>query len=156
MLNWLKSWLQIPEPVGPPQTLRQFGPADKPISEEGVSADMDGWQIVASSAQTVRLFEVADPGTENCLITYRAQMKTENLQKGAYLEMWCRFTGRGEFFSKGFHHRVKGTNDWASYEIPFSLKKGQRPDLIKLNIVLEGSGTVWVRNLELLHTPFQS
>jgi len=155
MLKWLKSWFQVPEPVGPPQALRQFGPTDKPISEDGVSAETDGWRIAASGSKTVRLFEVADPGVEHCLVTYRAQMKTENLQKGAYLEMWCRFAGGGEYFSKGFHHRVKGTNDWASYETPFYLKKGQRPDLIKLNIVLEGSGTVWLRNLELLQTPFK-
>jgi hypothetical protein len=48
---------------------------------------MDGWRIVASGAKTVRLFEVADPAIENCLVTYRAQMKTADLQKGAYLEM---------------------------------------------------------------------
>ena len=155
MLKWLKSWFQVPEPVGPPQALRQFGPADTPISEDGVSAETDGWRIAAPGSKTVRLFEVADPGVGNCLVTYRAQLKTENLQKGAYLEMWCRFAGRGEFFSKGFHHRVNGTNDWASYETPFYLKKGQRPDLIKLNIVLEGSGTVWLRNLELLKTAFK-
>jgi hypothetical protein len=155
MLRWLKSLFQAPEPAGPPQSLRQFGPADKPISQDGVSLDTDGWRIVSSGSRTIRLFEAPDPGVENCIVTYRAQMKTEHLQKGAYLEMWCRFPGRGEFFSKGFHHRVKGTNDWASYETPFYLKKGQRPDLIKLNLILEGTGTVWLRNLELLQTPFR-
>jgi len=155
MLNWLKSLFKVPEPAGPPLPIRQFGPSDKPITADGVSADSPGWRIESRGPSTVRLFEVPDPGIENSLVTYRAQMKTENLQGGAYLEMWCRFPGRGEFFSKGFHHRVKGTNDWASYEIPFYLKKEQRPDLIKLNVVLEGSGTVWLRAVELLGTAFQ-
>ncbi len=43
--------------------------------------------------------------------------------------------------------------DWSSHEVPFYLKKGQRPDLIKLNVVFEGGGTVWIRALELLQTP---
>jgi hypothetical protein len=89
------------------------------------------------------------------MLTYRAQMKTENLEGGAYLEMWCRLPGRGEFFSRGFQHNVRGTTDWASYEIPFYLKEGQRPDLLKLNVVVEGKGTLWLRNVELLQTPLR-
>jgi len=92
---------------------------------------------------------------EQCIVTYRAQLKTANLQGGVYLEMWCRLPGRGEFFSKGFQQKVKGTNEWASYEVPFYLKKGQQPDLFKLNVVVEGSGTVWLRKLELLQTPLK-
>ena len=64
---------------------------------------------------------------------------------GAHLER--------EFFSKGFHHALTGTNEWASYEIPFYLKRGQQPDLVRLNLALQGSGTVWIRNVQLLKTP---
>jgi hypothetical protein len=64
--------------------------------------------------------------------------------------------GRGEFFSKGYKQAVSGTVEWASYEIPFYLKGGQKPDLIKLNVVVEGQGRVWLRNLELLKTPLAS
>ena len=51
---------------------------------------------------------------------------------------------------------MSGTAEWARYEIPFYLKEGQIPDLIKLNFVLEGPGTVWLRNVELLKTPLAS
>jgi hypothetical protein len=44
---------------------------------------------------------------------------------------------------------VSGTTDWASYEVPFFLKKSERPDLIKLNVVIEGSGTVWIKDITL-------
>ena len=156
MLNWLKSLFKVPEPAGPPQPIRQFGTSDRPITQDGVSADQNGWRITSQAQTTVRLYEVPQPGAEQCLLTYRTEMKTENLQGGAYLEMWCRLPGKGEFFSKGFHHKVKGTTGWASYEVPFYLKKGQRPDLIKLNVVLEGSGTVWLRNIELLQTALKN
>jgi hypothetical protein len=153
MLGFLKSLFKQPEPAGPPQKVRGFGPSDSPITQDGVSADEGGWRVEFQENRTVRLFEVPDPGVEQCTLAYRAQMKTENAQGRVYLEMWCRIPGRGEFFSKGFPQAVKGTTDWASYEVPFYLKRGQRPDLIKLNLVGEGAGTVWIKNVELLQTP---
>ena len=106
--------------------------------------------------QTIRLFEVQEPQVEQCLITYRAKLKTDGLTGRSFLEMWCRLPGRGEFFSKGLNQVVTGTTDWASYEIPFYLRKGQRPDLIKLNLVVEGRGKVWLRDVQLLKTPLHS
>ncbi|MGH8582566.1 MAG: hypothetical protein ACREWG_07195 [Gammaproteobacteria bacterium] len=88
------------------------------------------------------------------MLTYRADLKSDAVQGRSYLEMWCRIPGRGEFFSKGFHNALKGTNDWASYEIPFYLKPGQRPDLIKLGLTLEGRGKVWIKNVDLSCVPF--
>ena len=70
-----------------------------------------------------------------------------------FLELWCRVPGRGEFFSKGLHDKLRGTTDWSSHEIPFLLKEGQRPDLVKLNLAFEGAGTAWIRDVELLRTP---
>lgn len=67
--------------------------------------------------------------------------------------MWCSFPGRGEFFSKGLHHKAKGTTGWSSHEVPFDLKAGQRPDLIRLSVGFEGPGMVWLRKVELLKTP---
>ena len=155
MLDWLKSLFKRPEPAGPPERLRAFGSADRPITQDGVAPDGNGWRIQSGEKRTVRLFEALNPGDEQCVLTYRAQMKTENIQGGAYLEMWCRLPGQGEFFSRGLHHKVKGTTGWASYETPFYLKRGQRPDLIKLNLVVEGPGTVWIRDVELFRTPLK-
>ncbi len=153
MLNWLKSLFAVPEPAGPSQTIREFTSSDPTITRDCIAVDHDGWCIDAKDRRTIRLFEVEDPGAEQCMITYLDKMKTENLQGRAYLEMWCRLPGRGEFFSKGFQHAVTGTADWASYEIPFYLKKRQRPDLIKLNVTVEGTGRIWIKDLKLLKTP---
>jgi Flp pilus assembly protein TadD len=46
-----------------------------------------------------------------------------------------------------------GTTEWASYEIPFYLNKGEPSDLIKLNLVTEGKGTLWIKDIELLKGP---
>jgi len=155
MFNWLKSLFKAPQPAGPPQVVRAFRPADPTLAQDTIKVEPGGWLVEATAPQTVRLFEVPNPGLEQCLVTYRARLKTERLQGRAFLEMWCRLPGRGEFFSKGLHQAVAGTTDWASCEIPFYLKRGQKPDLIKLNLAVEGTGKVWIQDVELLQTPLQ-
>ena len=132
------------------QTMKTFTTADPAISKDLVVTEDKSWLADCKKAQTIRLFEVENPGVEQCVVTYRAKLKTENLTEQAYLEMWCRFPGKGEFFSRGLAHAVTGSNDWASYETPFFLKKGEKPDLIKLNLVVKGTGRVWVKDVELL------
>jgi hypothetical protein len=157
MVNWLKSLFAGPQPAWPPQVLRAFAPDQPTITQSGIRPENGAWQIDArTEEQTIRLFEVENPAVEQCLLTYRAELKAEGLQGRAFLEMWCRVPGRGEFFSKGYEQALSGTVDWSRYEIPFNLKRGQEPDLIKLNVVVEGPGTVWLRDVALLKTPLAS
>jgi len=153
MLSALKSlFSKSPKPAGPPRLLRSYAPPDVLIASDGVSVEENGWRIDLTEG-TLRLFELSDPGVESCLLTYRAQLKTADLRGSAYLEMWCRLPGRGEFFSKGLHNKIMGTTGWASYEVPFFLKAGERPDMLKLNIVSEGTGVLWIKDIEVLSTP---
>ncbi len=155
MWKWFKRFFQPPQPAGPPVSLKSFATSETTIARDCVSVEGDAWCVEVKSAQTVRLFELEDPDLEQCLVTYRASLRSEDLSGRAFLEMWCRFPGRGEFFSKGFQQSLTGTRDWASYEIPFWLKRGQRPDLIKLCVTLEGSGQLWLRDVQVTRTPFQ-
>ncbi len=155
MLAWLRSLVGAPAPAGPSELVKSFTTADATISRAPLQIDDPGWFADLSGGQTLRLFEFAPPTMEQCMITYRAQMKTEGLAGKAYLEMWCGFPGRGEFFSKGIQHAVAGTTDWASYEVPFFLKKGQCPDLLKLNLVVEGEGRIWIKDIEISRTPLK-
>ena len=154
MFEFLKSLFKPPKPAGPPLQLKTFTTSDQTI-DQNLTTEEDGWCLGSREDQTIRLFEVHSPDVEQCILTYRAKLKTQDLSGRAYLEMWCRLPGQGEFFSKGLQHPVTGTNDWASYEIPFFLKRGQRPDLIKLNIVVEGKGELWMKEVELLQTPLK-
>jgi hypothetical protein len=115
-----------------------------------VTSDGDGSiKIVAPGPATVRLFEVGGIEVENTVLLYRARLRAEEVQGRVYLEMWCRFPGSGEFFSRALESPLSGSTEWVSQETPFLLEKGQRPDLIRLNVVIEGSGTVWVDEVEL-------
>ena len=156
MINRLKSIFSQPHPSSPSETIRLFRTTDRTLCQGAITVVQDGWVVDSKEEQTIRLFEVPEPQIEQCLVTYRAKLKTDGLAGRAYLEMWCRLPGRGEFFSKGLNQAAQGTTDWASYEIPFSLMKGQRPDLIKLNLVIEGKGKVWLRDVQLFKTPMDS
>jgi beta-lactamase regulating signal transducer with metallopeptidase domain len=135
------------------QVLRAFTTADKIITKDDIQVDDGAWRIEAKQTRTIRLFEIPDPGVEKCLLFYRAKLKTENVEGRAYLEMWCRFPAGGEYFSRGLMNPVSGTTDWASYETPFFLKAGERPDLVKLNLIVEGKGTVWIKDVQLVKGP---
>ena len=154
MLKWLKSMFGVPTPTGPAKVIKRFSTTDPTISKAGI-VEGDSWLFISEQPQTVNLFEIEDPGIEQCLLAYKAQIRPEGLNGRAFLEMWCQFSGQGEYFSKGFNQALTGTNDWAKREIPFLLKKGQRPDAIKLNLVIEGKGRVWIRDIELLKTPIE-
>lgn len=99
---------------------------------------------------TIRLVEAKDPGVEAAVLYYRAALRVQDFEGKAYLEMWVRVPGMGEFFSKGFQSTLSGTSGWMSVEIPFVLREGQRADLVRLNVVADGTGTLWVDDLRLL------
>jgi hypothetical protein len=152
MFRKLASLFRRPAPAGPPETIRRFAGADQPI-DSAAHWTGDALRIESNGPATVRLYEIGVSGAEQCLLVYRARMRGENVVKAAYLEMWCRLPGRGEFFSRGLNQPVTGTIGWALCETPFYLKRGQRPDLIKLNLAMEGAGVVWLSDIELLKTP---
>lgn len=76
-------------------------------------------------------------------------MRSENLNGNAYLEMWCCFGSLGEYISRGLQSPIYGTSSWRLKETPFSHQKGQNPDKVKLNLVINGTGTVWIDDIRL-------
>jgi len=122
--------------------------------DKDISSDGNGSLRVTSTRPTVvRLFEVGDIDTENARLIYQARVRTEKVEGKVYLEMWCHFPGKGEFFSRGLQTPLTGTTEWATEEIPFFLKKGENPDNVKLNLVLNGKGTAWIDDIRLLKAP---
>jgi len=124
--------------------------------DKAVSSDGNGsLRIDVAQPTTIRLFEVRDINVENARLIYRARLKTENIKGQAYLEMWCVFPGMGEYFSRSLQSPLSGTLDWTTQETPFFLQKGQKPELVKLNVVINGQGTLWVDDISLLKGPLK-
>jgi len=122
---------------------------DKQISSDGNGS----LQIEAAEPTTVRLFETGDIDIEDARLIYQARVRTENVEGQVYLEMWCHIAGLGDFFSRGLDRPLTGSTDWVTEDTPFFLKVGQNPDNVKLNLVINGKGTVWIDDIRLLKGP---
>ena len=130
------------------------------ITQSGVGIDKDissdgngSLRIDATGPTTVRLFETGDVDIEYARLIYQARIRTEDVRGQVYLEMWCHFPGRGEFFSRGLTQigtPLTGTTDWTTEETHFLLQDGENPDNIKLNLVIGGKGTAWIDDVRLL------
>ena len=123
------------------------------IDREIYSDGGESLKISADNPLVIQLANTGDIDVEDSLLVYRAKIKTKDLDGKAYLEMWCSFAGKGQYFSRAVDNALSGTNDWTVQETPFFLKKGENPDDIKLNIVIDGKGTVWLDQIELLRKP---
>jgi hypothetical protein len=119
--------------------------------DEHISSDGNGsLRVAADGPAVVRLFETGDIDIENAALIYQARVRTEGVEGQVYLEMWCHFPGKGEFFSRGLQTPLTGTANWTTEETPFFLQKGENPDNVKLNLVINGKGTAWIDDIRLL------
>ncbi len=76
-------------------------------------------------------------------------------QSGAQLDRENSSDGKGEFFSRNPQAAASGTSNWTSISTPFFLKRGENPDNIRLNLVVEGKGTVWIDDIRLVEGPLE-
>jgi hypothetical protein len=119
---------------------------DRAVKKEGAAS----LKITVTEPSVIPIFETGDIDIENAALVYQAKVRTQDAQGSVYLEMWCHFEGKGEFFSRGLQSPMKGTLGWTSQETPFFLKAGENPDNVKLNIISEGTGAIWVDDIRLL------
>jgi len=124
---------------------------DKEISSDGKGS----LEIISKEPTVVNLYEVRDIDIEDARLLYQARVRTENVDGQVYLEMWCHFPGKGEFFSRGLQSTLTGTTDWTTVETPFFLQKGEKPDYVKLNLVINGTGTAWIDDIKLTKGPLK-
>jgi hypothetical protein len=102
---------------------------------------------------TICLGEVAGLDVENAKLVYKAKVKSD-LDGTAFLEMWAH-VGGGQYFSRGMNDVVTQKTDWKMIQTPFLFQKGQRPDKVTLNLVINGRGTVWIDDIVLSKEPLK-
>lgn len=123
--------------------------SDTQVKAEGKSSI----KITTKWPTTICLGEVSGLNIENTKLVYKAKIKSD-LAGSAYLEMWVQ-VGGGQYFSRGANSAVSEKSDWKQIQTPFLFQKGQRPDKITLNLVINGKGTVWVDDVILSKEPLQ-
>ncbi len=125
---------------------------DTAISSDGKAS----LRFDSPAPRVIPLIQIGDLDIENAKLVYRAKVRSHDLQGKAFLEMWCSFAGLGDYFSKGPTSTVTGSQDWTELETAFFLKSGENPVDIKLNIVIEGKGTVWIDDVRLIKEPLSA
>ncbi len=110
-------------------------------------------KIVTADSTTVRLYELGDIDATDGRLVYRARIRAEGVAGQVFLEMWCRFPGMGEFFSRALDVPLTGSTEWTFQETPFFLEEGQNPEHVALNVGVTGAGTVWVDEVALVKLP---
>jgi len=96
---------------------------DKKITSDGNAS----LRITTSKPTTVRLYETGDIDIENARLIYQAKLRTEGVEGQVYIEMWCHFPGKSEFFSRALQSPLSGSNEWTSQETPFFSKRVKIP-----------------------------
>src|SRR5688572_9558498 len=134
VLDRIKSLFSRPEPAGAPERVRGYTVSDYPLTKD-LTVEEDGWRIEFTEVRVVRLFEMEHPEIDKSILTFRAEIRTENAQGRVYLEMWCRFPGGEESVAReDAEQGAIGTADWSRHQAAYRLKPGERPDLIKMKV----------------------
>lgn len=131
------------------------------LDTDGLSADAtlsaDGRasiRVDADRARVVRLVEFTPPpGLENRLLVARARMRPVLRNGRAYLQMWVRVPGRDEQPGRDLKLAYARTRDFADAGAQVRLEKGMAPDRVRIDLVIEGIGKVWLDDLRLLAEP---
>jgi serine/threonine protein kinase len=133
--------------------LAQFEPAkSKPLAPAAEPRlEVNAWQLHALKTETFPLFGISKPEAFGCVLAYRAEIKTEDVQGQAYLELAAGMPDGTHSYSRSIHTPLKGSVDWTKCEAPL-LVEG-RPQTLQMNLVIQGGGTVWVRNVSLVARP---
>jgi hypothetical protein len=122
--------------------------ADQMVKFEGKGSI----RIFTKWPTTICLGQISGLNLDNAKLVYQAKVKSEGLEGTAFLEMWCQ-VGAGQYFSRGLNSTVTGTKTWQTLSTPFRLQKGQKAQKATLNLVINGKGTVWIDDIQLLKQP---
>ena len=126
------------------------------ILDKNISSDGNGsLRITTSKPTTVRLYELGNIDVENARLLYQAKLRTEDVPGRCIWRCGVTFPAKVNFSRAGLQSPLSGSTEWTTQETPFFLKKGENPDDIKLNLVINGAGTVWIDDIRLLKGPLQ-
>ena len=101
------------------------------------------WPTVVNIGEETRV------SVEGVLLEFQANLMSRALDGTAYLEMWCHFADGSRYFAAGVDTAVSGSTDWTPARAVFRLDRGQRPTRVTLNLVVNGTGSVWIDEARL-------
>ncbi len=76
------------------------------------------------------------------------KVKCAGVKQKAYLEMWCEVGEGQRAFSKGLGQALQGDSDWKVIRLPMMVNGDYTVRRALVNVVIEGTGTVWVDEVQ--------
>ena len=149
-------------PVNPEEVERfPLNSLEELATSEGVAIDTavttDGVgsvRVDATEPITITLLELTDLDAQNTTLTFEARLRSQDLEGMAHLEMEVYLPEQEEpIRTPGLGRLVRGTTEWGVATTSFYFQPGQQPEAVRLNLVVDGAGTVWVDEVRLLRTP---
>ena len=123
-------------------------------ADSATTSDGDGSiRVTATSPISAKVYETRNIDVEKAKLTYRARLRTEDVKGRVYIELQCSVPGKADTYARSLQTPVTGTTEWTSQETTLSLGPGENPENIQLNVVIEGTGTVWVDEVQLTSGP---
>jgi len=100
-------------------------------------------------ARTMQFLEIDKPELTQQNYRFDFQIRYENVEKVAFIEMWTHFADGGVYFSRtladlGPQQKLLGTSSGRQASLPFFNTSGKRPTRLVFNMVFNGTGTVWL------------
>ncbi len=162
MVSLLTASLGCNKKPGPPKDINVFScdtlegllrpgllSVDKTVFAEGKGS----LKISTEIPITVPLFKVSYPRVGGAKVIFRAKLRADNFGGDAYLQEIIHFPGAGQVTAQNYQEAIHGKTGWVSRETSASVRKGQHPDYIQLNLVVNGQGTVWIDDIHLVKAP---
>lgn len=102
----------------------------------------------------MRLYELPSPrGLEGRLIVLTARLKSVGMRGLAFPELWIHAAGRNEVQVRNPVAAVAKTKDWTPVRVEYRCERGERPDLLRVNLVLDGIGRAWIDDIRISSEP---
>jgi len=119
------------------------------------SADGGGsLRAESTRPRTVHLYEVRNPrGLEGRLIVLTAQLKSVGIRGRAFPELWIHAAGRNEVQARNPAGVIVQTRNWTPVRIEYRCERGERPELLRVNLVIDGIGRAWIDDIHITSEP---
>jgi hypothetical protein len=128
------------------------------VFDPDVSQDGDGSLRVVTGEEggRLRLYRLENVGPVEGALVYTGFLKSQDLDGSAYFELWCHPAEGNPAFVRGVPTGVAGSADWKPQEVSFRRPETcSDPSSVELNVVIRGSGMVWIDNIRLWVVPVE-
>lgn len=129
--------------------------ANLSFDEEVTSDGLGSVRVDTEEKTTAYLFVIDSIPVDKAKLKWSIMCKTRNFEGNVFLEMGIKI-GRDEEEIETFLHysrdSISGDTDWRKMEIEF-LVDGKENLLTQLNVVIDGSGTVWLDKARFIAKP---